>query len=209
MGFPGIPGSNGMPGMPGVPGPQGPQGRDGTKGQIGDKGSQGMLGPRGDRGREGPPGKSGPRGIKGIKGEQGLVGMKGQRGIAVNQGQNGDKGEKGESAKASQTSVALQTNWKQCVWNSHTGTNNGKIKVIRIRIIHNTLQIKFNHFKSKYFSEERRLPSHLRLPTRYIYIKNQVTFPSASVLFERKKKIKTIVSDKMTPGHLDIRTPQI
>ena len=122
-GFPGIPGSNGIPGMPGVPGSQGPQGIEGARGQIGDKGSQGMPGPRGDRGREGPLGKSGPRGIKGIKGEPGLLGMKGEPGIVGNQGRKGD------SAKASQASVVPQTNWKQCVWKSASGTDNGKIKV--------------------------------------------------------------------------------
>ena len=97
-----------------------------------------------DRGREGPPGKSGPRGIQGMKGEQGLLGMKGEqgavgikgaRGIMGNQGKKGDKGEKGESVKASQASVVPQTNWKQCVWKSESSTDNGKIKVIRIRII--------------------------------------------------------------------------
>ena len=146
VGLPGIPGSNGMPGMPGVHGSQGPQGRDGTKGEIGDKGSQGTPGPRGNRGREGPPGKSGPPGIMGIKGEPGLVGMKGERGIVGNQGRKGDNGEKGESAKASQASVVPQTNWKQCVWKSESATDNGKIKVIRIRIIHNTLPRKFISF---------------------------------------------------------------
>ena len=95
-----------------------------------------------------------------MKGEQGLVGMKGEPGIVGNQGRKGDKGEKGESTKASQASVVPQTNWKQCVWKSASGTDNGKIKVIRIRIIHNSLQRKFNHFKSKYFNEER-LPSQL------------------------------------------------
>ena len=111
------------------------------------KGSQGIPGPRGDRGREGLPGKSGPRGIKGMKGQQGLVGMKGeegiagmkgeqgavgmkgQRGIAGMKGRKGDKGEKGESAKASQASLVPQTTWKQCVWNSYSGPDNGKIKV--------------------------------------------------------------------------------
>ena len=75
-----------------------------------------------------------------IRGEPGLVGMKGKQGIVGNQGRKGDKGEKGESVKASQASVVPQTNWKQCVWKSESGTDNGKIKVIRIRIIHNTLQ---------------------------------------------------------------------
>ena len=130
-GFPGIPGSNGIPGMPGVPGPQGPQGIEGARGQIGDKGSQGMLGPRGDRGR---------RGIKGIKGEPGLVGMKGEPGIVGNQGRKGDKGEKGESAKASQASVVPQTNWKQCVWKSASGTDNGKIKVNKELVNENPLK---------------------------------------------------------------------
>ena len=139
-GFPGIPGSNGIPGMPGVPGPQGPQGIEGARGQIGDKGSQGMPGPRGDRGREGPPGKSGPRGIKGIKGEPGLVGMKGEPGIVGNQGRKGDKGGKGESAKASQASVVPQTNWKQCVWKSASGTDNGKIKVNKELVNENPLK---------------------------------------------------------------------
>ena len=58
--------------------------------------------------------------------------MKGERGIV---GSSGRKGEKGESAKASQPSVVPQTNWKQCVWKSQTDTDDGKIKVIRIRII--------------------------------------------------------------------------
>ena len=70
--------------------------------------------------------------IQGMKGQQGLLGMKGERGTVGNQG---SKGEKGESAKASQASVVSQTNWKQCVWKSNTETDNGKIKVIRIRII--------------------------------------------------------------------------
>ena len=70
--------------------------------------------------------------IQGMKGQQGLLGMKGERGTVGNQGR---KGEKGESVKASQASVVPQTNWKQCVWKSNTETGNGKIKVIRIRII--------------------------------------------------------------------------
>ena len=70
-----------------------------------------------------------------MKGERGAVGIKGERGIVGNQGRKGDKGEKGESAKASQASVVPQTNWKQCVWKSDSSTDNGKIKVIRIRII--------------------------------------------------------------------------
>ena len=70
-----------------------------------------------------------------MKGEQGLLGMKGERGIVGNEGRKGDKGEKGESVKASQASVVTQTNWKQCVWKSWSDTNNGKIKVIRIKII--------------------------------------------------------------------------
>ena len=52
----------------------------------------------------------------------------------LNSGRKGDKGEKGESVKASQASVVPQTIWKQCVWKSDSGTDNGKIKVIRIRI---------------------------------------------------------------------------
>ena len=145
-GFPGIPGSNGIPGMPGVPGPQGPQGIEGARGQIGDKGSQGMLGPRGDRGR---------RGIKGIKGEPGLVGMKGEPGIVGNQGRKGDKGEKGESAKASQASVVPQTNWKQCVWKSASGTDNGKIKVNKELVNENPL--KDFKFTRVLLSEYKRL----------------------------------------------------
>ena len=64
-----------------------------------------------------------------MKGEQGVAGMKGDRGIVGNQGRKGNKGEKGESVKASQASVVPQTNWKQCVWKSTSGTDNGKIKV--------------------------------------------------------------------------------
>ena len=82
----------------------------------------------------------GEPGIAGMKGEQGAVGMKGERGISIvgNSGRKGDQGEKGESAKASQASVVPQTNWKQCVWKSGISTDNGKIKVIRIRIITNS-----------------------------------------------------------------------
>ena len=68
----------------------------------------------------------------GPKGERGVVGLKGEQGIVGNPGR---KGEKGESAKASQASVVPQTNWKQCVWNSYIETDNGKIKVIRIRTV--------------------------------------------------------------------------
>ena len=75
------------------------------------------------------------RGIVGMKGVRGAVGMKGQRGIAGMKGRKGDKGEKGESVKGSQASVVPQTNWKQCVWKSLSNTDNGKIKVNRIRII--------------------------------------------------------------------------
>ena len=52
----------------------------------------------------------------------------------LNSGRKGEKVEKGESAKASQASVVPQTNWKQCVWKSNSDTDNGKIKVNRIRI---------------------------------------------------------------------------
>ena len=51
----------------------------------------------------------------------------------LNSGRKGDKGEKGESVKASQASVVPQTNWKQSVWKSASGTDSGKIKVNRIR----------------------------------------------------------------------------
>ena len=67
-----------------------------------------------------------------IKDQPGLVGIKGEPGIV---GSSGRKGEKGESANASQASVVPQTNWKQCVWKSTSSTDNGKIKVNRIRII--------------------------------------------------------------------------
>ena len=84
-----------------------------------------------------------------MKGQQGLLGMKGEHGAVGNKGEQGfvgnprRKGDNGESAKTSQASVVPQTNWKQCVWKSSRGTENGKIKVIRITIIHNTLQRKF------------------------------------------------------------------
>ena len=70
-----------------------------------------------------------------MKGEPGIAGTKGKPGIVGNPGRKGDKGEKGESAKASQASAVPQTNWKQCVWKSLSGTDNGKIKINRIRII--------------------------------------------------------------------------
>ena len=110
-----------------------------------------MPGPRGDRGREGPPGKSGPTGIKGIKGEPGLVGLKGERGIVGNKGKKRDKGEKGESAKASQASVVPQTNWKQCVWKSDSGTANGKIKVNKSVGLYET-SVQVSQMKQKYTS---------------------------------------------------------
>ena len=66
-----------------------------------------------------------------MKREQGAVGIKGERGIVG----NSDKGEKGESANASRASVVPQTNWKQRVWKSISSIDNGKIKVIRLRII--------------------------------------------------------------------------
>ena len=77
----------------------------------------------------------GERGIVGMKGLRGAAGIKGERGIVGMKGRKGDKGAKGESAKASQASVVPQTNWKQCLWKSWSDTNNGKIKVIRIKII--------------------------------------------------------------------------
>ena len=88
----------------------------------------------------------GQQGLLGMKGEQGAVGIKGERGIVGNQGRKGDKGEKGESFKASQTSVVPQTIWKQCVGKYESSTDNGEIKVIRIRIIHNTHQRKLVPF---------------------------------------------------------------
>ena len=87
---------------------------------------------------KGEPGISrmkGEKGIVGMKGLRGAAGIKGERGIVGMKGRKGDKGAKGESAKASQASVVPQTNWKQCVWKSGISTDNGKIKVIRIRII--------------------------------------------------------------------------
>ena len=77
----------------------------------------------------------GQQGLLGMKGEPGIAGTKGKPGIVGNPGTKGDKGEKGESVKASQASAVPQTNWKQCVWKSFSDTDNGKIKVIRIRII--------------------------------------------------------------------------
>ena len=125
-----------MPGMPGVPGLQGPQGREGKKEQIGGKGTRGMSGPRRDRGREGPPEKSGLLGMKGIKGEPGLGNERRIRHCGKSRRKRfGDKGEKGESVKASQAIVVPQTNWKQCVWKSPSGTDNGKIKVNKKRAL--------------------------------------------------------------------------
>ena len=77
----------------------------------------------------------GQQGLLGMKGEPGIAGTKGKPGIVGNPGRKGDKGEKGESVKASQASAVPQTNWKQCVWKSGSNTDNGKIKVNRIRNI--------------------------------------------------------------------------
>ena len=96
------------------------------------KGERGIVGINGVRGAVGMKGE---QGIAGMKGVRGAVGIKGERGIVGNQGRKGDKGEKGESVKASQASVVPQTNWKQCVWKSESNTDNGKIKINRIRII--------------------------------------------------------------------------
>ena len=78
-----------------------------------------------------------------MKGQQGLLGMKGQRGIVGNPARKGEKGEKGESAKVSQASVVPQTNWKQCVWKSTSGTDNGKIKVNKYKKQHTPKKIHF------------------------------------------------------------------
>ena len=101
----------------------------------------------------------GQQGLLGMKGESGIVGIKGERGIVGNQGRKGDKGEKGESVKASQASVVTQTNWKQCVWKSESSTDNGKIKVIRVRTIINSTKEDSLLFKFKNF-KEASLPSH-------------------------------------------------
>ena len=92
--------------------------------------------------------------------------MKGQRGIVGNSGRKGDKGEKGESAKASQASVVPQTNWKQCVWKSGISTDNGKIKVIRIRIITNS-KGKYSSLNQNISKKNVSLLTH-HLPTHYI-----------------------------------------
>ena len=81
--------------------------------------------------------------------------MKGEPGIVGNQGRKGDKGGKGESAKASQASVVPQTNWKQCVWKSASGTDNGKIKVNKELVNENPL--KDFKFTSVLLSEYKRL----------------------------------------------------
>ena len=81
-----------------------------------------------------------------MKGEPGIAGTKGKPGIVGNPGRKGDKGEKGENFKASQASAVPQTNWKQCVWKSYSDTDNGKIKVIRIRIIRIITHSKENSF---------------------------------------------------------------
>ena len=86
------------------------------------------------------------QGLLGMKGEPGIGGTKGKPGILGNPGRKGDKGEKGESVKASQASAVPQTNWKQCVWKSYSDTDNGKIKVIRIRIIRIITHSKENSF---------------------------------------------------------------
>ncbi|CAH3169958.1 unnamed protein product [Porites lobata] len=73
-----------------------------------------------------------------MKGVRGAVGIKGQRGIAGMKGRKGDKEEKGESVKASQANAVPQTNWKQCVWKSLSGTDNGKIKYRAFNKLHSS-----------------------------------------------------------------------
>ena len=107
---------------------------------MGIKEERGIAGMKGEQGAVGIKGE---QGIAGMKGVRGAVGIKGERGIV---GTPGRKGEKGESVKASQASVVPQTNWKQCVWAYTNHIDNGKIEVIRIRIIHNTLLRKFISF---------------------------------------------------------------
>ena len=92
----------------------------------------------------------GQQGLPGMKGVRGAVGIKGERGIVGNPGRKGDKGDKGGSAKASQASVVPQTNWKQCVWKSYSDTDNGKIKVIRIRVIRIITHSKENSIKNSF-----------------------------------------------------------
>ena len=78
--------------------------------------------------------------------------------------------------------------------------DNGKIKVNRIRIIHDTHQRKFFPFLIKIFH-----PSTNRLPTYYIqWHKKSYTSIYFSYFFnEKRQKRKTIVRDKMIPGHMD------
>ena len=126
----------------------------------GEKGPLGRVVPeelKGMKGQKGLLGMKGEQGIAGMKGERGAVGMKGKRGIAGIKGRKGDKGDKGESAKASQASVVPQTNWKQCVWKSLSNTDNGKIKVNRIRIITHPYNHSFLFKLKKIF--QRRMSS--------------------------------------------------
>ena len=104
----------------------------GAFGAVGIKGERGIAGIKGEQGAMGIKGE---RGIVGMKGVRRAVGMKGDRGIMGMKGRKGDKGDKGESVKAIQASVVPQTNCKQCVWQSGSDTDNGKIKVHKIRII--------------------------------------------------------------------------
>ena len=110
----------------------------------------------------------GEQGIAGMKGERGGVGIKGERRIVGNQGSKGDKGEKGESVKASQSSVVPQTNWKQCVWKSLSNTDNGKIKVNRIRIITHPYNHSFLFKLKKNISKKNVILLTHRLQTHYI-----------------------------------------
>ena len=98
----------------------------GERGIVGMKGVRGAVEMKGERGIVG---MKGVRGAVGMKGDRGIMGMKGRK------GDKGDKGDKGESVKAIQASVVPQTNCKQCVWQSGSDTDIGKIKVHKIRII--------------------------------------------------------------------------
>jgi len=59
-------------------------------------------------------------GIPGTPGTPGSPGCPGKDGSKGETGAVGAKGEEGEPARA---------NWKQCVWNTATDTDDGKIKV--------------------------------------------------------------------------------
>lgn len=75
-------------------------------------------------------------GIPGTPGTPGSPGCPGKDGSKGETGAVGAKGEEGEPARA---------NWKQCVWNTATDTDDGKIKECSFKKLHDRTALKVSY----------------------------------------------------------------